>query len=64
VLGRYATYSGRQVRYDDVLAYADRTMPETLAWDSPAPVKPLADGSYPIPMPATFRMPRAATEPA
>jgi predicted dehydrogenase len=56
VLGRYATYSGKQVAYDKVLGLDDRTMPEGLAWDGPAPFQPGADGLYPLPMPATFKM--------
>jgi predicted dehydrogenase len=64
VLGRYATYSGKQVRYDKVLAFDDRTMPENLTWDSPAPVMPEKDGSYPIPMPATYKFPAAKNESA
>lgn len=56
VLGRYATYSGKQLSYDKVLGLDDRTMPEGLTWDGPAPVQPGADGLYPLPMPATFKM--------
>ena len=63
VLGRYATYSGKQVAYDKVAACDDRTMPEGLAWDGPAPVQPGADGLYPLPMPATFKMPTERKEP-
>jgi predicted dehydrogenase len=63
VLGRYATYSGKQVAYDKVLGLDDRTMPEGLAWDGPAPVQPGADGLYPLPMPATFKMTSERKEP-
>ena len=63
VLGRYATYSGKQQEYDAVLALDDRLMPEELAWDGPAPVNPNADGQYPLPMPATFKMPKPPKEP-
>ena len=63
VLGRYATYSGKQVGYDATAALADRTMPEGLSWDGPAPVQPGADGQYPLPMPATFKMPAERKEP-
>jgi myo-inositol 2-dehydrogenase/D-chiro-inositol 1-dehydrogenase len=55
-LGRYATYSGKQVAYDKIFALDDRTMPENLTWDSPAPVQPDANGLYPLPMPATFKI--------
>jgi predicted dehydrogenase len=63
VLGRYATYSGKQMAYDKVLALDDRLVPADLAWDGPAPVQPGADGQYPIPMPATFKMPSENKEP-
>jgi myo-inositol 2-dehydrogenase/D-chiro-inositol 1-dehydrogenase len=64
VLGRYATYSGKQVSYDKALAFDDRTMPENLTWDSPAPVMPEKDGSYAIPMPATYKLPVLKNESA
>ncbi|MCE2726947.1 MAG: Gfo/Idh/MocA family oxidoreductase [Planctomycetaceae bacterium] len=63
VLGRYATYSGKQVAYDKVFALDDRTMPEGLTWDGPAPVLPEADGRYALPMPATFKMTAERQEP-
>ena len=54
VLGRLATYSGKPWNYDEALALDYRTMPENLSWDTPPPVLPDADGTYPLPMPATF----------
>jgi myo-inositol 2-dehydrogenase/D-chiro-inositol 1-dehydrogenase len=56
VLGRLATYSGKQWDYAKALALDYRTMPENLAWDSPAPVTPDKDGNYAIPMPASFKI--------
>jgi myo-inositol 2-dehydrogenase/D-chiro-inositol 1-dehydrogenase len=63
VLGRYATYSGKQVAYDKVLDLDDSTMPEGLTWDGPAPVQPGEDGLYPLPIPATFKMTAERKEP-
>ena len=63
VMGRYATYSGKQLTYDDVLAFDDRTMPADLSWDSVPPVKPEADGSYPVSQPAAFKLPTVKREP-
>ncbi len=63
VLGRYSTYSGKQQAYDKVLALDDSMMPENLAWDGAAPVQPGPDGQYPLPMPATFKMPTETKEP-
>jgi predicted dehydrogenase len=56
VLGRLATYSGKRWTYADALALDYRTMPETLAWDATPPVLPDANGDYPPPMPATFKI--------
>jgi myo-inositol 2-dehydrogenase/D-chiro-inositol 1-dehydrogenase len=56
VLGRMATYSGKVVSYDKALALPFRTMPENMTWESTPPVVPDADGNYPLPMPATYKM--------
>lgn len=55
-LGRTATYSGKQVGYNDVLNTNFRTMPETLTWETVPPVVPDKDGNYPLPMPATYKI--------
>jgi predicted dehydrogenase len=56
VLGRLATYSGKEWKWKDALDLDYRTMPETLAWDATPPVLPDKDGDYPPPMPATFKI--------
>ena len=56
VLGRTATYTGKEQRYDNVLKSNFRTMPENLTWESTPPVVPDKDGNYPIPMPATYKI--------
>jgi hypothetical protein len=33
-----------------------RLMPENLSWESTPPVLPNAEGLYPLPMPATFKV--------
>jgi myo-inositol 2-dehydrogenase/D-chiro-inositol 1-dehydrogenase len=63
VLGRLATYSGKPWTYEEALALDDRSMPEILAWDAQPPVLPDANGDYPPPMPATFKI-RSQTKPA
>ncbi len=55
ILGRLATYSGKQWNYDQALTMDYRLMPENLTWESTPPVLPTAEGDYPPPMPATFR---------
>ncbi len=63
VLGRLATYSGKQRKYDEDLALDYRTMPEEVTWESTPPVMPGKDDTYPLPMPATFK-PQSVVKPA
>ena len=51
IMGRMATYSGKIIKWDEAMASNLELVPKNLSWDSPAPVKPNADGSYNIPMP-------------
>jgi len=55
VLGRMATYSGQEVRWDDAVKYGPDSFPQNLSWDAEPPVKPDADGNYPIPVPGIYR---------
>jgi len=56
VLGRLATYSGKQQDYAKALAMDYRLMPETVTWESTPPVLPNAEGLYSVPMPATYKV--------
>ena len=56
VLGRMATYSGKQWSYKDAMALDYRLMPENPTWDSTPPVMPDKDGNYPPPMPASYKI--------
>ena len=56
VLGRMATYTGKEQHYDKALALDYRTMPENLTWESTPPVVPDKDGNYPLPMPSSYRI--------
>jgi len=51
ILGRMATYSGKVVKWDEAMQSNLALVPENLTWDSPAPVKPNAEGWYDIPTP-------------
>jgi predicted dehydrogenase len=55
VLGRMATYSGKEQDFEKALAMDYRLMPENPTWDSQPPVLPNAEGQYPPPMPAKFK---------
>jgi predicted dehydrogenase len=56
VLGRMATYSGKVQNFEKALALPYRTMPENMTWESTPPVVPDAEGNYPLPMPASFKI--------
>ena len=46
VLGRMATYSGQEVKWDEAVAQGPSEMPSVFAWDAAPPVMPDAQGSY------------------
>jgi predicted dehydrogenase len=51
IIGRMATYSGKEIAWDDAFNSEKSVMPETFAWDAPTPISPDADGFYPIAVP-------------
>jgi predicted dehydrogenase len=51
IMGRMATYSGKIVTWEAALNSKLNLMPERLAFDAEAPVKPNADGTYPCAVP-------------
>jgi len=56
ILGRLATYSGKIVDWETAF-HSDRILTtDAESWDAPAPLAPLADGSYAIPMPGVTRV--------
>ena len=54
VIGRYATYSGKQIKWDEAMAKGSDLLPEKWAWDADPKVMPNEDGSYPIAVPGVF----------
>jgi len=52
-MGRVACHTGQVVTYEDMLNHPVELAPnlDKLTMDSPAPVQPLPDGSYPMPQP-------------
>ena len=54
ILGRYATYSGKMVKWDVALAWNNSEMPAKLDWDSEPLVKPDDKGLYSVPVPGVF----------
>ena len=56
ILGRMATYSGKELKYEEALASTIDTMPKTLGWDADPGPKPGADGIYPAPIPGQHKV--------
>jgi len=54
ILGRMATYSGKEISMQDALASDKVLIPSDMTWDSEPPVKPNEDGEYPVPMPGIY----------
>ncbi|HWN93577.1 MAG TPA: Gfo/Idh/MocA family oxidoreductase [Methylomirabilota bacterium] len=51
ILGRMATYTGKEVSWEQALNSKLDTMPKVLAWDAEPPTKPGPDGMYQLPVP-------------
>ncbi len=51
ILGRMATYSGKEIKWDDAFNSQIDTMPKVLGWDADPPTKPDANGRYPVAIP-------------
>jgi myo-inositol 2-dehydrogenase / D-chiro-inositol 1-dehydrogenase len=58
IMGRMATYSGQEIKWQDALSSDMRLVPNSseLSWDGKAPVMPDGEGRYPIPMPGSTRV--------
>lgn len=58
ILGRMATYSGKQIKWDDALASDLVISPvdKIVAFGSDSPVKPNADGIYDLPVPGKTKV--------
>jgi myo-inositol 2-dehydrogenase / D-chiro-inositol 1-dehydrogenase len=53
IMGRFATYTGRTVTWEDALNSNVNLFPKELAWDADPPVLPDENGVYPIAIPGT-----------
>jgi predicted dehydrogenase len=51
ILGRYATYSGKVLSWDEALSSNISLMPDKLAWDALPKLLPDANGIYPVAQP-------------
>lgn len=56
IMGRYATYSGKEVGWDEALNSEVNLMPDTLAWDALPKVLPDENGFYPHAIPGRTKV--------
>lgn len=56
IIGRYATYSGKKMNWDEALNADNSLFPETLSWTANPKLMPDANGLYPIPMPGKTKV--------
>jgi predicted dehydrogenase len=56
ILGRMATYSGVEIKWDDALNSDVKLVPDTFSWDADPPVMPDKNGFYPIPVPGVTKV--------
>lgn len=55
IMGRFATYTGKVITWDEALNSQLNLMPETLSWDANPKVLPNEDGFYPFALPGKTR---------
>ena len=53
VMGRMATYTGQIITWDQALNSKESLVPDDITWNTEPPVKPDADGWYPVAVPGT-----------
>ncbi|MBB2146739.1 dehydrogenase [Pedobacter sp. LMG 31464] len=56
IVGRYATYSGEVIKWDDALKAENSLFPEQLSWDAKPKSLPDANGLYTIAMPGKTKV--------
>jgi predicted dehydrogenase len=59
VLGQMVCYSGQQTTWEEALASKYTAGPAQVSWDTQPPVKPDANGIYPVPIPGITKLPQA-----
>ena len=56
IIGRYATYSGQIIKWEDALKAENSLMPDVLSWDANPKVLPDANGLYPVARPGKVKV--------
>jgi hypothetical protein len=59
VLGQMVCYSGQQLTWEEAMASKYTAGPAQVSWDTQPPVKPDANGIYPVPIPGITKLPLA-----
>ena len=55
IMGRYATYSGNTIKWDEALNSEINLMPDRYAWDAMPKILPDAEGNYPHAIPGVTK---------
>jgi myo-inositol 2-dehydrogenase / D-chiro-inositol 1-dehydrogenase len=55
IMGRMATYSGKEVAWDDALHSQIGSFPKALGWDAKTPTEPDDNGHYPVAIPGVTK---------
>ncbi len=56
IMGRYATYSGQMVTWDEALNSTIQLMPAVVDWNDEPPIMPDENGEYPIAVPGITKV--------
>ncbi|MDQ7950118.1 MAG: Gfo/Idh/MocA family oxidoreductase, partial [Pedobacter sp.] len=56
IIGRYATYSGEIIKWDDALNANNNLFPDQLSWDAKPKVLPDENGFYPVARPGKTKV--------
>ncbi len=56
IIGRYATYSGEVIKWDDALKAENSLFPDELSWDAKPKLLPDANGLYPVARPGKIKV--------
>ena len=51
IMGRMATYTGQEIKWNQIMESDQNLVPDNLDWSSTPPVTPNSEGKYPIPIP-------------
>jgi len=55
-MGRMATYTGKEITWEQALNSNHILVPDDLDWDSTPPVIPDENGKYPVPIPGVTKI--------